>query len=174
MVIILPIRFNPPSKFTEVFQKAISFGYLPVAHAGEEGSPEYIWEAIDKLKVLRVDHGVRCLEDESLVAQLIKKKIPLTVCPLSNVQLGIFKSLGEHNLKELINAGLFITINSDDPAYFGGYLSENYLGVYKALKLTREDICTLVRNSFEASFLNDADKKSMLVKVQSFINQGLQ
>ena len=156
---------NPPSKFIDVFKKAISFGYLPVAHAGEEGSPEYIWEAIDKLKVLRIDHGVRCLEDKALVSELIKRKIPLTVCPLSNVRLGVFKSLKEHNLKKLLDSGLLVTINSDDPAYFSGYVTENYLAVLKALKLTKQEIYQLAKNSFEASFLSESHKKQCLQKV---------
>ncbi len=164
---------NPPSKFENVFKKASSLGYFPVAHAGEEGPPEYIWEAIDKLKVLRIDHGVRCLEDKFLVDNLIKKKIPLTVCPLSNIKLGVFQSLKEHNLKELLDVELLVTINSDDPAYFGGYVNQNYLETYRALNLTKEDICKLAENSFKASFLNEKEKKSMLVKLQNFINQEL-
>lgn len=153
---------NPPSKFTEVFKRAISLGYLPVAHAGEEGPPEYIWEAIDKLKVLRVDHGVRCLEDKLLVKELIKRKIPLTICPLSNIKLGVFKSMKEHNLKKLLNEGLIITINSDDPAYFGGYINENFLEMALALDLSKEEIHIIAKNSFEASFLEQKQKNKMI------------
>ncbi len=159
---------NPPSKFAEVFKKAISLGYLPVAHAGEEGPPDYIWEAIDKLNIQRIDHGVRCLEDKSLVKELIKRQIPLTVCPLSNLQLGIFKSLKEHNLKKLLDEGLMVTINSDDPAYFGGYINDNYLKTAVALNLNKDEIIKIAKNSFKASFLNEADKKSMLAKL--FLN----
>ena len=118
---------NPPSKFKRVFNKAIEEGFLTVAHAGEEGPPEYIWEALDLLKVKRIDHGIRCLKDEKLVQRLRDDQIPLTVCPLSNVKLCIFKKLKDHNLKKLLNNGLIATVNSDDPAYFGGYLNRNLI-----------------------------------------------
>lgn len=165
---------NPPAKFENVFKKASSLGYFLVAHAGEEGPPEYIWEAVNKLNVQRIDHGVRCLEDKSLVKELVKRKIPLTICPLSNVKLGVFRSLKDHNLKELLDLGLLITINSDDPAYFGGYVNENFLAARRALNLTKEDIFMLAENSFQTSFLNEESKKSMLFKLKNFINQGLQ
>ncbi len=160
---------NPPSKFTEVFKKASSLGFLTVAHAGEEGPPNYIWEALEKLNVSRVDHGVRCLEDKDLVKELVKKEIPLTVCPLSNVKLSVFKKLEEHNLKELLDAGLIATVNSDDPAYFGGYMSENFLGVQKSLNLTKKHIYTLAKNSFKASFLSDLEKQKYLDKLDNFV-----
>ena len=160
---------NPPSKFERVFKRAESLGFMTVAHAGEEGPSEYIWEAIDRLNVRRIDHGVRCLEDKHLVKELIKRKIPLTVCPLSNIKLGVFKSIEEHNLKKLLDEGLIVTINSDDPAYFGGYVNENYLEVCRALKLSKEDIFKLAKNSFEASFLEQKQKDKMIDKLNAAI-----
>jgi adenosine deaminase len=150
---------HPPSGFAEVFDRARREGFLTVAHAGKEGPPEYIWEALDLLKVERIDHGVRCLEDPALVERLAKEKIPLTVCPLSNVKLRVFDTLEQHNLKELLAKGLHVTINSDDPAYFGGYIGENYRRTQQALDLDADDIRTLAKNSFEASFLSDAEKE---------------
>ncbi|MBI3590780.1 MAG: adenosine deaminase [Candidatus Melainabacteria bacterium] len=164
---------NPPSKFTNVFSKALSFGYLTVAHAGEEGPAEYIWEALDMLKVSRIDHGVRCVEDKNLVEEIIKRKIPLTVCPLSNLKLGVFKKLEEHNLKELLDYGVLVTVNSDDPAYFGGYIGDNFLSIQESLALKKEDIYKLAKNSFEASFLNIKEKQSMLKKLDSFVTEGV-
>lgn len=149
---------HPPSKFKAVFDRARSEGFLTVAHAGEEGPPAYIVEALDLLKVRRIDHGVRCLEDPKLVARLVKEQIPLTVCPLSNVKLRVFHTLEQHNLKRLLDAGLCVTVNSDDPAYFGGYIGENFLRCQEALDLDADDLCSLAGNSFKASFLNDADK----------------
>ncbi|HWR21245.1 MAG TPA: adenosine deaminase, partial [Verrucomicrobiae bacterium] len=136
---------HPPNKFVEVFQRARVEGYLTVAHAGEEGPPDYIWQALDLLNVSRIDHGVRCLEDPALVQRLARERIPLTVCPVSNVRLCVFKSLKEHNLKKLLDLGLCVTVNSDDPAYFGGYITDNLLASQKALGLTRYDIYTLAR-----------------------------
>ncbi len=150
---------HPPSKFTEVFDRARNEGFLTVAHAGEEGPPEYIWEALDLLKVERIDHGVRCLEDRALVQRLVDEQIPLTVCPLSNVKLRVFDSLEQHNLKQLLQAGLCATINSDDPAYFGGYIGENYLRTQHALDLNLIDIHVLAKNAVMASFLSDAEKE---------------
>lgn len=149
---------HPPSKFQKVFAAARDeYGYLPVAHAGEEGPPDYIWEALDLLKVKRIDHGVRSLEDPKLVERLVREKIPLTVCPLSNVKLCVFKSMSEHNLRDLMKAGLVVTINSDDPAYFGGYLNANYLETAKALDLGRPELLELASNSFKASFLSEGE-----------------
>ncbi|MDH3380569.1 MAG: adenosine deaminase, partial [Gammaproteobacteria bacterium] len=127
--------------------------------AGEEGPPAYIWEALDVLGVARIDHGVRCLEDTALVERLASEQIPLTVCPLSNYKLGVFNSLEEHNLKQLLDAGLCATVNSDDPAYFGGYIGENFVRSQEALDLSAEDIYTLAKNGFVASFLSDEDKR---------------
>ena len=146
---------NPPSKFAAVFARARAEGLRAVAHAGEEGPPSYIREALDLLGVSRIDHGVRCLEDPALVEELAARRIPLTVCPLSNVKLHVFKSIEDHNLRELLRRGIVATINSDDPAYFGGYIVENFL----ALDLTEDEVRQLARNSFEASFLTEADKK---------------
>jgi len=153
---------HPPKKFVEVFDRALAEGYLTVAHAGEEGPPDYIWQALDLLKVSRIDHGVRCLEDPILVQRLARERIPLTVCPLSNVTLRVFATLEEHNLKKLLDLGLCVTVNSDDPAYLGGYLTENLLASQKALGLTRDDIYTLAKNSFEASFLSPKEKQILI------------
>ena len=149
---------HPPGKFTRVFARAREAGLLAVAHAGEEGPPEYIWEALDVLGARRIDHGVRCLEDPHLVARLVADQIPLTVCPLSNVKLRVFDTMRDHNLRELLDRGVKVTINSDDPAYFGGYINENYLAAAEALGLTREELERVAKNSFEASFT--ADRRS--------------
>ena len=153
---------NPPSKFASVFSRARSEGLLTVAHAGEEGPPSYIREAIDLLGVSRIDHGVRCLEDPQLVQEIVAHKIPLTVCPLSNVKLRVFRSMKDHNLRTLLRRGVRATINSDDPAYFGGYIVENFRAAAEALALTESDIRQLARNSFEASFLSPEEKEKML------------
>ncbi len=160
---------NPPCKFESVFNKAIKEGFLTVAHAGEEGPPEYIWEALDLLKVKRIDHGIHCLEDEKLVQRLRNDQIPLTVCPLSNVKLYIFKKLKDHNLKKLLDKGLITTVNSDDPAYFGGYLNTNFIECQMALNLTKKDIKKLVINSFRSSFLSEDEKKKWIVQVNNFV-----
>lgn len=160
---------HPPAKFTDVFDRARTEGFLTVAHAGEEGPPAYIWEALDLLKVERIDHGVRSLEDPALVAKLAKDQIPLTVCPLSNVKLRVFDSLEAHNLKDLLAAGLCVTVNSDDPAYFGGYVGENFLQARRALDLSADEIVTLARNSFTASFLTDKEKDRHLQSINDLI-----
>ena len=149
---------HPPSKFAAVFERARAQGLLTVAHAGEEGPPTYVHEALDLLAVGRIDHGVRCEEDPELVARLVREQIALTVCPLSNVKLRVFERMEHHNLKRLLEAGLRVTVNSDDPAFFGGYVLENYLAVERALGLSRAQLATVARNSIEASFL-DADAK---------------
>lgn len=156
---------HPPEKFRRVFEKAIKQGWLTVAHAGEEGPPKYIWQALNLLDVSRIDHGVRCVEDEELVQHLIELKMPLTVCPLSNIKLCVFDRLEDHNLKTLLNRGLCVTVNSDDPAYFGGYLSQNFLETAEALDLTDADIVRLVRNSVTASFMTEAEKADFMQDV---------
>ena len=149
---------HPPEKFARVFAKCRELGLRLVAHAGEEGPPEYIINALDVLKVERIDHGVRCVEDPALVQRLAQQGTPLTVCPLSNIKLCVFKTMAEHNLRTLLDAGLKVTINSDDPAYFGGYVNENYLETFAALPLDASHAYTLARNSLEASFVDEAHK----------------
>ncbi|MFP5492195.1 MAG: adenosine deaminase [Bacteriovoracia bacterium] len=158
---------HPPSKFKNVFARAMKEGFLTVAHAGEEGPPEYIWEALDLLKVKRIDHGVRAGEDDKLMERLIKERMPFTVCPLSNLKLCVVKKLEDHNLKKLLGRGACITINSDDPAYFGGYMNENFLQTTKALDLSSIEIKLLARNSFEASFLSQQEKERWYREIES-------
>ena len=157
---------NPPSKFVAVFARARQEGFLTVAHAGEEAGPSYIGEALALLRVSRIDHGVRCFEDPALVDDLVARRIPLTVCPLSNVKLGIFRSIQDHPLRTMLQRGIVATVNSDDPAYFGGYVVDNYLAVASALGLQEAEVRTLARNSFEASFLPDEEKKAYLRDVE--------
>ena len=156
---------NPPSKFVNVFKRAQEEGFLTVAHAGEEGPAEYVWEAINLLNVERIDHGVQSINDEKLVAELVKKQMPLTVCPLSNLKLKVVSDLKDLPLKRMMDKNIMVTINSDDPSYFGGYVNQNYLEVAEALNLTKDDILLLAKNSFNASFLTDAEKKHYLDKV---------
>ena len=156
---------NPPKKFEKLFQKARNEGFLTVAHAGEEGPPEYIWDSINLLKVKRIDHGVQSLKDEKLVDLLIKEQIPLTVCPLSNIKLCVFDKIENHNLKKMLNKGLRVMVNSDDPAYFGGYLNKNLTETQLALDLSLEEIKTLIINSFKSSFLKDDKKKEWIDKI---------
>lgn len=160
---------NPPDKFRELYNRAHKEGFLTVAHAGEEGNADYIWQALNTLHVARIDHGVRSMEDDMLVEKLVRSQIPLTVCPLSNVKLGVFPSMKEHNLKQMLDRGLCVTVNSDDPAYFGGYVNENYLAVQKALNLDRADIVRLAENSFNASFINAEQKKQYLAEISVFV-----
>jgi adenosine deaminase len=163
-------RGHPPSKFTAVFERARRAGLAAVAHAGEEGPPAYIREALDLLQVARIDHGVRCEEDPELVRRLAHARTPLTVCPLSNVVLKVFPAIEAHNLKRLLDRGLCVTVNSDDPAYFGGYLLENLLAVQQGLDLSRADLAQLARNSFEASFLAPAAKRGWLAAVEAYVS----
>ncbi|MGH8678039.1 MAG: adenosine deaminase [Burkholderiales bacterium] len=152
-------RGNPPAKFERVFAQCRRVGWRVVAHAGEEGPAQYITEALDLLNAERIDHGVRCLEDPQLVKRLVEQNIPLTVCPYSNVKLRVFPSLEQHNLKKLLAQGLRVTVNSDDPAYFGGYINDNIIGTQRALQLSRDDIYQLAKNSFLASFVADAERQ---------------
>ena len=156
---------NPPKKFEKLFKKARNEGFLTVAHAGEEGPPEYISESINLLKVQRIDHGIQCLKDDKLTELLKKEQIPLTVCPLSNVKLCVFDKIENHNLKKMLNKGLRVMVNSDDPAYFGGYLNKNLIETQMALDLSFEEIKTLIINSFKSSFLDDAKKKEWIEKI---------
>jgi adenosine deaminase len=156
---------HPPKKFERVFKKAIEKGFLTVAHAGEEGPPEYIWEALNLLKVKRIDHGVQCLLDEKLVQKLKDSQIPLTVCPLSNIKLRVFNKLKEHNLKKMLNKGLLVMVNSDDPAYFGGYINKNLIECQKALNLSMEEVKALIINSFNSSFLKEEKKQEWIKQI---------
>ncbi len=157
---------HPPSKFAAVFDRARVEGFRAVAHAGEEGPPAYIHEALDLLKVARIDHGVRCIEDSELVKRLAASRTPLTVCPLSNVKLAVFDKLSDHNLKTLLDKGLCVTINSDDPAYFGGYIEQNFMETQAALNLDANDLRILASNAFEASFLPAEDKARLIEEVE--------
>lgn len=160
---------NPPSKFKNVFNIAHQEGFLTVAHAGEEGPSDYVWEALEHLKVSRIDHGNNSLNDEALIDELAKSQIPLTVCPLSNLKLKVVDDLKNHPLKKMIEKNLLVTINSDDPAYFGGYINENYLAIAEALNLSKEELARLARNSFRASFFEDGLKEKMMAKVDEYL-----
>jgi len=149
---------NPPEKFARVFARCRELGFHLVAHAGEEGPPAYVWTALDVLKVERIDHGVQSVKDAALMARLAKDRIALTVCPLSNLKLCVFPDLASHNLRQLLDAGLAATVNSDDPAYFGGYMNENFTQTFAATGLTSQHAYTLARNSFEASFIDAATR----------------
>jgi adenosine deaminase len=144
-------RDNPPSKFERVFNASAKEGYILLAHAGEEGPAEYIWEALQKLHVSRIDHGNNCLSDPTLVQYLTEQDIPLTVCPLSNVALAVVKDISEHPIKKMLKLGLRVTVNSDDPAYFGGYLNDNFIAITEALQLTKSEIDKLIENGFKYS-----------------------
>jgi len=156
---------NPPKKFEKLFKKALENEFITVAHAGEEGPSEYIWEALNLLNVHRIDHGVQCLKDDKLVEVLSKSQIPLTVCPLSNVKLKVFNKLEEHNLKKMLDKKLMVMVNSDDPAYFSGYLNKNLIETQAALDLSYEQVKTLLVNSFKSSFLKDTEKKKWISKI---------
>ena len=159
---------HPPEKFARVFQRCRQLGLRLVAHAGEEGPPAYISTALDLLHVERIDHGVRCLEDPALTRRLAHEQVALTVCPLSNVKLRVFDAMGEHNLLALLDAGLLVTVNSDDPAYFGGYMNDNFLSLFESLPLGRVHAQRLARNSFTAAFLDPSVKQGYLEEVEQF------
>ncbi len=159
-------RDFPPDLFADLFERAHDMGLLTVAHAGEEGPPEYIWGALDLLKASRIDHGNSAIEDPDLVEVLGIYEIPLTSCPLSNLKLKVIQKMSDHPLKEMLDRGIKVTVNSDDPAYFGGYLNDNFIAVADALNLTKEDITQLVRNSFEASFITDGEKRAFLEEIE--------
>ncbi|GIZ53956.1 adenosine deaminase [Noviherbaspirillum aridicola] len=164
-------RGHPPEKFARVFARCRELGLRLVAHAGEEGPPEYIRTALDVLKVERIDHGVRCLEDAELTQRLARDKVPLTVCPLSNVKLRVFDRAADHNLQRLLDAGLTVTINSDDPAYFGGYVNDNFTEMFSVLPLDQRHARQLARDSFAASFLPEQDKRRLMAEVDAFFAQ---
>ncbi|MGH3516072.1 MAG: adenosine deaminase [Haloechinothrix sp.] len=159
---------HPPSKFAEVFRRAHDLGLRAVAHAGEEGPPEYVTEALDILGVQRIDHGIRAIEDADLVARLRRERVPLTVCPLSNVRLGSFPDISRHTLPRLLAEGLMVTVNSDDPAYFGGYIVDNFAAIRDGLGLTYDELRGLAANSIEASFLDDDRKATLLAEVAAW------
>lgn len=165
---------HPPSKFKNVFNEAKKQGYFVVAHAGEEGPPEYVWEALNLLNVNRVDHGNRSLEDAELVGKLAKQKIPLTVCPLSNIKLCNVDKIENHPIKKMLNLGIAATVNSDDPAYFGGYVNENFTAIANALNLTEHDIYSLAKNSFDASFIEQNNKQKFISLLDDFMNNNNQ
>ncbi len=160
---------HPPGKFTRVFARARREGFLAVAHAGEEGPAAYVREALDDLAVSRIDHGNRALEDDALTARLAAMRMPLTVCPLSNLKLRVVASMAAHPLPEMIAKGLMVTVNSDDPAYFGGYVNDNYRALHDALDLSRDDFILLARNSFEAAFLDDAHKQALIARLDDYL-----
>ena len=157
---------HPPSKFERVFAKARELGFLTVAHAGEEGPAEYVWEALDLLKVNRIDHGVRSEEDPQLMQRLIAEKMPLTVCPLSNLKLCVVNDMAEHNIRRLLQQGVQVTVNSDDPSYFGGYMNDNFIAVAEALELSNEELKQLAVNSFEASFISEEEKQQWKAQIE--------
>lgn len=163
---------NPPSKFKNVFAEAKKLGYKTVAHAGEEGPAEYVWDAINNLHVSRIDHGNKALDDDILIKKLVEDKTPLTVCPLSNVRLKNVDRIENHPIKTMIDKDLIATVNSDDPAYFGGYMYENYLAVADALTLTQEDIYQLTLNSFNSTFLDIEQKAIMINSLEEFYNSN--
>ena len=162
----------PPELFQEVFERAMKENFLPVAHAGEEGPPEYIRQALNLLKARRIDHGIRCLEDPQLVQLLIEQQIPLTVCPLSNIKLRVFDRMKDHNILTLLDKGLKVTVNSDDPAYFGGYLNENFFALARELDMDRDQAVQLARNSFEASFVDDHAKQAMVGRFDKYVRKA--
>jgi adenosine deaminase len=162
---------HPPEKFARVFARCRDLGFHIVAHAGEEGPPAYIESALDVLHVERIDHGVRCLEDPALTQRVAKERIPLTVCPLSNIKLRVFDTMSDHNLRRLLDAGLMATVNSDDPAYFGGYLNDNFIATFEALPLEVHHARILARNSFEAAFLPAGEKRRYLDEVDGFFER---
>jgi len=161
---------HPPEKFSRVFSKARDLGLLTVAHAGEEGPAEYIWTAINDLKVSRVDHGVRAIDDEKLMAYLVENKMPLTVCPLSNTKLCVFDDMSQHTILTMLEQGVCVTVNSDDPAYFGGYITENFIALAKSLNLNKAQAKQLVLNSVDASFVSDEQKNLMRDKLGAVSN----
>jgi len=165
-------RGNPPEKFQRVFEGALAAGFLAVAHAGEEGPASYISDSLTLLKVSRIDHGVRCVEDPALVAQLIADRVPLTVCPLSNIKLRVFDTMAQHNIVDLLRRGLCVTINSDDPAYFGGYMTDNFLAVAAAHSMSTQEIARFTFNAIDASFTSQHEKRDLEAIVNDALNHS--
>ena len=161
---------NPPSKFKNVFEASIKAGYIPLAHAGEEGDADYVWEAIDILGIKRIDHGNNSLQDEELINEIIKRDLALTVCPLSNTALQVVDDLKNHPLKKMMELGLKVTINSDDPAYFGGQVNKNYIDIQSALNLTQKELYELAKNSFQYSLLDTRSKELYILELDNFYN----
>jgi adenosine deaminase len=164
---------NPPSKFRRVFARARDAGFFVTAHAGEEGPPSYVWEALDVLGVARIDHGNRSLEDQALVGRLAREHVALTVCPLSNLRLRVVDDLTHHPLRRMLDKGLMVSVNSDDPAYFGGYVNDNYHAVSDALRLERDEIAAIVRNGISASLMTASEKDSALAEIARVLAEPL-
>ncbi|WP_019277938.1 adenosine deaminase [Vibrio coralliilyticus] len=162
---------HPPEKFARVFAKALEAGFLTVAHAGEEGPVANIYNSLELLKVSRIDHGVRCADDSNLVVSLAQSRMPLTVCPLSNTKLKVFEEMKQHNVVDLLRQGLCVTINSDDPAYFGGYMTDNFLAVADSHMLTQEELAQFSRNAIEASFISDSEKQRLTSQLDEFVDR---
>ena len=160
---------NPPEKFINVFSKAKDMGYKLVAHAGEEGPASYIWSSLDALNVQRIDHGIRAIDDPDLMLRLIESQMPLTICPLSNVKLRVFDTMASHTILDMLDLGVCVTVNSDDPSYFGGYMTENFLALYDSLELSRDQAISLINNSIDASFAEDSRKKELSNLLQRYI-----
>ena len=161
---------NPPEKFINVFSKAKGMGYKLVAHAGEEGPASYIWSSLDVLNVQRIDHGIRAIDDPDLMLRLIESQMPLTICPLSNVKLRVFDAMASHTILDMLDLGVCVTVNSDDPSYFGGYMTENFLALYDSLELSRDQAIRLINNSIDASFAEDSRKKELSNLLQTYIS----
>jgi len=161
---------NPAGKFERVFKHAIEQGFLTVAHAGEEGPASNIHEALNLLQITRIDHGVRCADDEVLVEQLISERIPLTVCPLSNVKLKVFEHMQQHNIVTLLRKGVRVTINSDDPAYFGGYMTDNFLAVHDAHEMNKEELAQFTFNAIDASFISENEKERLRMMTKQYVD----
>ena len=161
---------NPPEKFVNVFSKAKGMGYKLVAHAGEEGPASYIWSSLDVLNVQRIDHGIRAIDDTDLMLRLIESQMPLTICPLSNVKLRVFDTMASHTILDMLDLGVCVTVNSDDPSYFGGYMTENFLALYDSLELSRDQAIRLINNSIDASFAEESRKKELSNLLQTYIS----
>jgi adenosine deaminase len=160
---------HPPSKFEQVFERARAEGFVAVAHAGEEGPVDYVWQALDRLHVRRIDHGNAAMGDDRLMQRLVEDAVPLTLCPLSNLRLRVVDDLARHPLLEMLKRGLVVTVNSDDPSYFGGYLNENYRAIQRALDLDRDQLVRLARNSFEASFLSESERAPLVARLDDYV-----